>query len=559
MTYLDAITGPAMGRRYPLENNQYVLGRHPDCDIVLESGSVSRQHARISKSGGNFVLEDLKSRNGSFVNGRLIGEPTKLLEGDTIRICDIELNFHEESKASGLSANLPSESTGFGIMIVEDDDSSSRSVTAKLDVRGSQYGVQLSSSPEARLTAILEIMKNLGKAVSLDEVLPKVLDTLFTIFIQADRGFIILKEADGQLKVHCTKTRCPDQKENIRVSKTVLREVMQTREAIISLDAASDSRFELSQSIADFRIRSMIVAPLLDSTGEPIGAIQIDTVQQKGGFENKDLEILVGIAVVAGIAIENAQLHEEEIEKRMVKQDLDLARQVQMAFLPKVATHIPGYSFFQYYNPATQIGGDYFDYIELDKNRIVIVIADVVGHGVAAAMLMAKLSAETRFAFATMDDPRIALATLNDRITALGVEKYITMTAIILDYVSHKASIVIAGHMAPIMLTSSREIVEPGFDVGGLALGIDTDQLYDVFEQQLLPGESLTLYTDGIFEAPNEKGVPFSIERVRQQVAASAGDIKKAGEEIIGQVLKHCAGCDQEDDMCLVIFGRNPD
>lgn len=561
MTYLDAITGPAMGRRYPLENNQYVLGRHPDCDIVLESGSVSRQHARISKSGGNFVLEDLKSRNGSFVNGRLIGEPTKLLEGDTIRICDIELNFHEESQTSGLSANLSPEgsASGFGIMIVEDDDSSSRSVTAKLDVRGSQYGVQLSSSPEARLTAILEIMKNLGKAVSLDEVLPKVLDTLFTIFIQADRGFIILKDTDGQLKVHCEKTRRPDQKENIRVSKTVLREVMQTKEAIISLDAASDSRFELSQSIADFRIRSMIVAPLLDSTGEPIGAIQIDTVQQKGGFENKDLEILVGIAVVAGIAIENAQLHEKEIEKRMVKQDLDLARQVQMAFLPKVATHIPGYSFFQYYNPATQIGGDYFDYIELDKNRIVIVIADVVGHGVAAAMLMAKLSAETRFAFATMDDPRIALATLNDRITALGVEKYITMTAIILDYVSHKASIVIAGHMAPIMLTSSRDIVEPGFDVGGLALGIDTDQLYDVFEQQLLPGESLTLYTDGIFEAPNEKGAPFSIERVRQQVAASAGDIKKAGEEIIGQVLKHCAGCDQEDDMCLVIFGRNPD
>ena len=558
MPYLDAITGPAMGRRYPLENSQYVLGRHPDCDIVLESGSVSRQHARISKSGTHFVLEDLKSRNGSFVNGRLIGEPTKLLEGDTIRICDIELNFHEESQSSALTANPSPEGSGFGIMIVEDDDSSSRSVTAKLDVRGSQYGVQLSSSPEARLTAILEIMKNLGKAVSLDDVLPKVLDTLFTIFIQADRGFIILRDADGQLKVQCDKTRRPDQKENIRVSKTVLREVMQTKEAIISLDAASDARFELSQSVADFRIRSMIVAPLLDSSGEPIGAIQIDTVQQKGGFENKDLEILVGIAVVAGIAIENAQLHEQEIEKRLVKQDLDLARQVQMAFLPNVATHIPGYSFFQYYNPAQQIGGDYFDYIELDKNRLVIVIADVVGHGVAAAMLMAKLSAETRFVFATIDDPRIALATLNDRITALGVEKYITMSAIVLDYVSHKASIVIAGHMAPIMLTAAKDIVEPGLDVGGLALGIESDQLYEVFEQELLPGELLTLYTDGIFEAPNAMGAPFSIERVRQQVAASAGDIKKAGEEIVGQVLKHSAGCDQEDDMCLVIFGRNP-
>ena len=81
MPYLDAVTGPAMGRRYPLENSQYVMGRHPDCDIVLESGSVSRQHARISKSGDSFLLEDMKSRNGSFVNGQLINEPTKLVEG----------------------------------------------------------------------------------------------------------------------------------------------------------------------------------------------------------------------------------------------------------------------------------------------------------------------------------------------------------------------------------------------------------------------------------------------------------------------------------------------
>jgi serine phosphatase RsbU (regulator of sigma subunit) len=559
MPYLDAITGPAMGRRYTLENNQYILGRHPDCDIVLESGSVSRQHAKLIKNGASFVLEDLKSRNGSFVNGRLVSEPTKLLEGDIIRICDIELNYHEDAQASGLTAKAASEGSGLGIMIVEDDSDSSsvRSVTAKLDVRGSQYGVQLSASPEARLSAILEIMKSLGKAISIEEVLPKVLDTLFTIFIQADRGFIILSDAQGQLEPRWVKTRRPDQEEMVRVSKTVLREVMQTKEAIISLDAGSDSRFELSQSIADFRIRSMIVAPLLNSEGEPIGAIQIDTVQQKGGFENKDLEILVGVANQAGIAIENAQLHEQMIEQRLVKQDLELASQVQLAFLPKSAPEIPGYSFFQYYNPAQQIGGDYFDYIELDKNRIAIVMADVVGHGVAAAMFMAKLSAETRFAFASIDDPRVALQTLNDRITLLGVEKFITMSVIVLDYMAHKASIVIAGHMPPIMLTSSKSITEPGADVGGPPLGIMTDIPFDVFELELQPGESMTMYTDGIFEAPNAQGAQFSIDRVRQNVAACAGDIQKTGNEIVSQVKKHILGCDQEDDMCLVIVGRS--
>jgi phosphoserine phosphatase RsbU/P len=558
MPYLDAVTGPAMGRRYTLENNQYVLGRHPECDIVLESGSVSRQHAKITKSGTTFFLEDLKSRNGSFVNGRLINEPTKLVEGDAIRICDIELNFHEESQSSGLTANTQSEGSALGIMIVDDeaDSGASRSVTAKLDVRGSQYGVQLSASPEAKLSAILEIMKSLGKAVSIDEVLPKVLDTLFTIFIQADRGFIVLKDAQGQLTPRWVKTRRPDQEETVRVSRTVLREVMQSKEAIISLDAGSDSRFELSQSVADFRIRSMIVAPLLDSEGEPIGAIQIDTVQQKGGFENKDLEILIGVANQAGIAIENAQLHEQVVEQRLVKQDLELASQVQLAFLPKTAPKVAGYSFYQFYHPAQQIGGDYFDYIELDGNRIAIVMADVVGHGVAAAMFMAKLSAETRFAFASIDDPQIALATLNDRITALGVEKFITMSVIILDYVAHKARIVIAGHMPPIMLTTQKDITEPGSEVGGPPLGIMADIPFDMFELDLQPGESLTMYTDGIFEAPNAQGAQFSIDRVRQTVASNGGNIQKTGEEIIDRVKKHIVGCDQEDDMCLVIVGR---
>ena len=559
MPYLDAITGPAMGRRYPLENSQYVMGRHPDCDIVLESGSVSRQHAKIYKSGSNFVLEDLKSRNGTFVNGRLINESTRLLEGDTIRICDIELNYHEEAESSALTAHTTSDGSAFGIMIVDDGDngSSSRSVTAKLDVRGSQYGVQLSASPEAKLAAILEIMKNLARAVTLDDVLPKVLDTLFTIFIQADRGFIILNDSDGQLKPKWVKTRRPDQEEMVRVSKTVLREVMQTKEAIISLDAGSDARFELSQSIADFRIRSMIVAPLLNSNGDAIGAIQIDTVQQKGGFESKDLEILVGVANQAGIAIENAELHEKDVKRRLIEQDLELASQVQLAFLPKTAPKLPGYSFFQYYNPAEQIGGDYFDYIELSNNRIAIVIADVVGHGVAAAMFMAKLSAEWRFAFATIADPRLALATLNDRITALGVEKFITMAVIVLDYVSHKATIVIAGHMPPIMLMQSKSIQEPGADVGGPPLGIMSDIPFDAFELDILPGESLTLYTDGIFEAPNAQGAQFSIDQVRQRVAECAGDIQRAGNEIIDRVTKHIVGCEQEDDMCLVIVARD--
>jgi phosphoserine phosphatase RsbU/P len=131
------------------------------------------------------------------------------------------------------------------------------------------------------------------------------------------------------------------------------------------------------------------------------------------------------------------------------------------------------------------------------------------------------------------------------------------MSVVVLDYVTHKASIVIAGHMPPIMLTSVKSIIEPGADVGGPPLGIMSDIPFDVFEQELKPGESLTMYTDGIFEAPNIQGAQFSIDRVRQQVAASAGNIQHTGDQIVERVKKHILGCDQEDDMCLVIVGRD--
>jgi sigma-B regulation protein RsbU (phosphoserine phosphatase) len=131
------------------------------------------------------------------------------------------------------------------------------------------------------------------------------------------------------------------------------------------------------------------------------------------------------------------------------------------------------------------------------------------------------------------------------------------MTAIILDYVSHKASIVIAGHMPPIMWTQKKSIEEPGADTGGPPLGIMSDIPFDKVEVDILPGESMTLYTDGIFEAPNAAGEQFSIERVRKQVSKSASDIQVTGNEIISQVQQHIVGCDQEDDMCLVILGRS--
>ncbi len=561
MAFLTAISGTGFGKRFDIAKSETVLGRHPECDVTIDVGAVSRQHARIRGEGDVFQLEDLKSRNGTFLNGQLVTQPATLQDGDLIRICDVEYSFHAEQESDligGGTTGMLTDGSSFGVMMVDDEGQaeSSRAVHSKFDIRGSQGGSQLTTTAAVRLQAVLEIAQNLGRAIKLEEVLPKVLDALFKVFMQADRAFIVLREGDN-LVPRWIKTRQEDQQETFRISRTVMREVMESKQAIISLDATSDERFEMANSIADFRIRSMIVAPLFDSDGEPLGAIQMDTLDSKRHFETGDLEILAGIATQAGVAIENAQMHERLVQQQRVEQDLDLARNVQQAFLPAAYPITKGYQFYHYYRPADQIGGDYFDYIELAGGRLAILVADVVGHGVAAAMLMAKLSAETRFLLASQHDASVAVTMLNRRIADLGVEKFVTLLCLVIDPETGKADIVNAGHMAPLWLKAGGSVEEPGDAEAGLPIGIVEDFEYELASIQVEPGDRLVLYTDGINEAPSADGSMFGICRLQKLVSERSDGLQSAGEAIISSVHDFIEGTEQADDMCLVIVGRD--
>lgn len=557
MAHLTALNGNAIGKRIELDNNasEIVMGRHPDCGIVLDSGSVSRQHARIILQSNHLHIEDLKSRNGTFVNGRQIAGPTILTEGDLIRICDLEFSYHDQDSGRNLLTQKSGTST-FGVLLVDDSEeqSNSRAVTGKLDMIAGGSG--LTTSTEVRYQALLEITQNLARAVELEEVLPKVLDTLFRIFVQADRAFIVLRERNDQLVPRWIKTRNEEQAESFRISRTVMREVMDTKQALLTLDASADERFEMANSVADFRIRSMVVAPLLNSDNEAIGAIQMDTLNARRRFEEPDMELLGSIASQAGVAIENAQLHEQLVQQKLVEQDLELARSVQRAFLPAKAPAIEGYLFFDFYRPAQQIGGDYYDYIELPDGRIAVIVADVVGHGVAAAMLMAKLSSETRFLLASQPDSARAISLLNYRIANMGVDKFITFLCLILDPATGKVDVINAGHMAPLWKNKDKKILEPCEEQAGVPIGILEDFQYEMGSLQLARGEMLLLYTDGINEAPNKAGDMFGIPRIQELMLVDQGDVKSIGKKIAGDVDKFIQGTEQADDMCLVAIER---
>ena len=218
---------------------------------------------------------------------------------------------------------------------------------------------------------------------------------------------------------------------------------------------------------------------------------------------------------------------------------------------------MPGYEFYDYYKPAEQIGGDYFDYIPLPDGRLAVVVADVVGHGVAAALLMAKLSAETRYCLFSEPTPAAAVTRLNERISRLNIQRFVTLIMVVLDPNKHKAVIVNAGHMAPLHRRKNGQIDEPGEAIAGLPLGITDAVGYEQLEIDVGPGDLLTLYTDGVNESIDASGAFYTIDRLREHMKKLPGPPPKLGQTIIDDVRQFLGKAPQIDDMCLVCFGRN--
>ena len=551
MPYLLANNGPDTGRRFELTEAEYIVGRHPDCQIVIDVGAVSRQHAKVMRQGNAYSVEDLHSRNGTFLNNQPVHTREELQEGDQIRVCDVVLTFHEGPL---LSPGI--QDSSYGAVLVDDHGAPS-TIMSKLEVSSSAGGsVRVSASAEAKLQALVEINQSLGKALSLDEVLPQVLNSLFKIYVQADRGFIVLRDDNGRLIPRWTKVRRQKDEDTIRISRTIINRVMDSKEAILSADAASDSRFDMSQSIADFRIRSMMCVPLIDSDAESIGALQIDTVDTGNRYTEEDLELLASIASQASIAINNAQLHEQALKQRAIERELEVANEVQRGFLPSRRPDLEGYQFYDYYRPANHVGGDYYDYMALADGRVAVIVADVVGHGVAAALLMAKLSAESRVALAVHAKPADAITQLNNTLSQTNLDRFVTLVMAVIHPKKNVMTVVNAGHMAPLVRGANGKLSEPGTDVRGLPLGITDGIDYQQETVKLKPGDLVFMYTDGINEYANAEGEQYGIERIRQRMKSTKETPETLGSGIIQDVRDFAGSGNQEDDMCLVSFCR---
>ncbi len=290
---------------------------------------------------------------------------------------------------------------------------------ATFDVSGGSASWRLSAKPEVKLAALIEISNNLAKTLSVEEILPKLLDSLFKIFVQADRGFVVMRaKPDGPLVPVAVKSRRSDDDERMRISRTIVEEAMKSKKAILSADAATRRAIRHGAEHCRFFDSLDDLRPMIGTDGRAVGVIQIDTLNQRARFTDEDLEVLAGVASQAAVSIDNAKMHEQVVAQRAMQRDLELARRMQRTLLPSNPPQVPGYFFFDYYQSARQVGGDYYDYVQLPGGRFAVIVGDVAGKGVPAALLMARLSADVRSALASEQDPAKAMQQINESVRA---------------------------------------------------------------------------------------------------------------------------------------------
>ncbi len=558
MATLTVRQGAEIGKVYELGDGESVIGRSPECSIVLDVAAVSRRHAIINLVDDQYWVQDTGSRNGTIINGQKVVGQAQLRDGDRILICDVEFEYRH-LPPTGIMGSPTTSSLLTPLPEPEEAEEEASSIMATLDVSGgSRSAWQASAKPEVQLQAMVEISQNLASALTAKDILPKVLDSLFKIFIQADRGFVVMRPKPGAPLVPvATKARRGDDDQGMRVSRTIVQRAIDEKKAILSADASSDARFNMAQSIADFHIRSLICAPMIDSNGEAFGVIQVDTRDQRSRFTDFDLAVLAGVASQAAIALDNATLHEQAVRQRAMQRDLEVAREMQTALLPSAAPSVPGFHFFQHYQAAYEVGGDYYDYVLLPDDRFAAVVGDVAGKGVSAAILMAKLSSDVRFWLAREPDPAVALGKINAAFSRHGWDdRFVTMVVAVVDPQACELTLVNAGHMPPILRSGDGTVQEIGGAEAGLPLGVMDDFQYEAYKREFLAGDFITIFTDGFSEAMNSKRELFGLERLIELCSDKSVKADCLGPCILDKVHQFAGDFPQSDDMCLVCFGR---
>lgn len=539
MAVLTVINDRGYTEQYQLHGRECVVGRQADTDLRLDARDVSRRHARILTEGDFFFVEDLGSSNGTFVNNTRVSGKQPLQEQDRIQIGPFTLCFQLQDdpveKEIKITASIPTAVTNSKLF--------------RLDAA-------------RKLQVILEIAQQLSHTLDLKTLLPQLLERLLTLFLQADRGMVVLLDERGRPEVRAVRTRYSDQEIPRQFSRAVIKRVLEEGVGIVAEDAPHDNRFNATQTLTNLGVRSFVCAPFKAHDGRAMGVVVLDRFGNDNPFKEDDLHLLAATALLFSVVIENASLHEELVEKARMDRDLSLARQVQDGFLPRELpaefnNHIELHA--ELY-PAREVAGDYYDFFSVGTNKLGFAVADISGKGVSAAMLMSGIRALSRHLLQQGSTPADTLQQVNDMLAQDNPHSlFVTMALGVIDTQTGELVLTGGGH-PPLLIRRGDGRVERVLQPAGRLLGfvVGPQQFLDT---TLLLGQNdtLMLYTDGLTETYDEtRQNMFGLDRLMTTLhALPESSTLERWERTIKTSLETFSGkTENDDDLTIFLLRR---
>jgi len=540
------VVSPDGARRYVrITQTPFMIGRGAETGnhLQLSDRRISRNCAAVVIEANRFYVEDRGQRRGLFVNGEKV-ESRELQDGDAITFGledSYEILFR--SATSSNDNSLPQLLTRM------------EHITSSEQTGGGLF----------KLKRLLEATSLLHSQLPLDVVLGHMLDHAVSV-TDADRGLLLESDAAGTLKVKLARRsgglRLPP--ESLSPSQTAIQLALKQQSPVITEDLAqADMDLQAAQSIVAQRLRAVVVIPLYAMSraktdesminvkrGDFLGVLYLDS-RRPAAFSKLDRQILDALAADAASILDNARLVEKERERQRFEQEINIARDIQQALLPRDFREFPHLAVTGFNLPCLSVGGDYFDVFPLGDGRTAFLIADVSGKGLGAALLTTMLQGALSGMTLGTDPARVFNHVNRFLCGHSEVGRYATMFFGILDQDGH-LEYINAGHPSPFLIRNGA--AEEAFTEGSYPVGLVPEAEYTSVGLKLEPGDTLVLFSDGVTEAMDPDDQLFGVPRLKQvlngQTQCPLEHIQKC---VLEAVENFTRGAHQADDVTLLI------
>jgi len=536
-----------MSRFWRLNEGTYIIGRSADCDLHINDDTISRKHARLDISADDSAeISDLGSHNGVVINGITVEDRAKLVNNDTIELGQVVLKFVSSENSAGNKDTVRFK-----------EDQGLTSVTMlPMDKALKSLPSNIAENPRV-FNCFFEFGKMLIKPGENNEVFENSLRLLKDVIPLERAAIFNLTEDKDKITLSAYSSTNKSSSDSFSISRTILSDLLERKEAVLVSDAQVDMRYAEQQSIISSGIKSAMAVPLYEE-GEVFGVLYTDTSDPKNRYSENHLRLMATFGNMLAAKISNNILLEDKRAKEILEAELAVASQIQQQLLPKSIPVVENYAIQAYQSQCKQVGGDLYDISELEDGRILVLLADVSGKGIGAALLASNILASFRTLYNLKKiDMLEGTSEISKRLLdSTRPRDFATLFIGILDPHSHSMRYVNAGHNPPLVI---RRNGDPEYlEASGIPIGMMDLNTWKEESITIEPGEFIFIFTDGIPEAMNRRGDQFGDERLEKFVLdnreKTPGILLKT---MMNEVDKFIEDYTRSDDITAIILRRN--